>query len=219
MVDAYSVALSALDSFARMINLSTRHRVRFLNLRTTNVRFTVDMNCLRTVGYYWSCVSFDKILNKPPLCFNPGQSCNKLGQYSCLRCKICYCEDHVRRKGFKYEKGKGIPCPKCSYETASTKDLCMSSEYFFMSKLTIIWGLILALPLVLKPWKTKASWFLYFCSLFIIYILCLFAARSHKFGRQSNYAFDSDNDEEGGYSYEGMMIECNVISLWKMSFL
>nr|CAD7403191.1 unnamed protein product [Timema cristinae] len=54
------------------------------------------------------------------------QSCNKLGQYSCLRCKTCYCEDHVRRKGFKYEKNKPIPCPKCGYETSQTKDLSMS---------------------------------------------------------------------------------------------
>lgn len=58
-----------------------------------------------------------------------GQSCNKLGQYSCLKCKICFCEDHVRRKGFKYEKNKGIPCPKCGYETSQTKDLSMSSKY------------------------------------------------------------------------------------------
>lgn len=58
-----------------------------------------------------------------------GQSCNKLGQYSCLRCKTCYCEDHVRRKGFKYEKNKAVPCPKCSYETAQTKDLSMSSKF------------------------------------------------------------------------------------------
>ena len=29
------------------------------------------------------------------------QSCNKHGQYSCLRCKTCYCDDHVRRKGVK----------------------------------------------------------------------------------------------------------------------
>ncbi|XP_015521387.1 zinc finger protein 330 homolog [Neodiprion pinetum] len=56
------------------------------------------------------------------------QSCNKLGQYSCLRCKTCYCEDHVRRKGFKYEKNKPIPCPKCSYETSQTKDLSMSTR-------------------------------------------------------------------------------------------
>jgi hypothetical protein len=58
------------------------------------------------------------------------QSCNRLGQYSCLRCKVCFCDDHVRRKGFKYEKGKALPCPKCSYETAETKDLSMSSKFF-----------------------------------------------------------------------------------------
>ncbi|XP_037885574.1 zinc finger protein 330 homolog [Glossina fuscipes] len=56
------------------------------------------------------------------------QSCNRLGQYSCLRCKTCYCEDHVRRKGFKYEKNKAIPCPKCNYETSFTKDLSMSTR-------------------------------------------------------------------------------------------
>lgn len=56
------------------------------------------------------------------------QSCNKMGQYSCLRCKTCYCEDHVRRKGFKYEKNKAIPCPKCGYDTSQTKDLSMSTR-------------------------------------------------------------------------------------------
>ncbi|XP_037945339.1 zinc finger protein 330 homolog [Teleopsis dalmanni] len=56
------------------------------------------------------------------------QSCNRLGQYSCLRCKTCYCEDHVRRKGFKYDKNKAIPCPKCNYETSVTKDLSMSTR-------------------------------------------------------------------------------------------
>ncbi|GIX83884.1 zinc finger protein 330 homolog [Caerostris extrusa] len=54
------------------------------------------------------------------------QSCNRLGQYSCLRCKVCYCEDHVRRKGFKYDRNQPIPCPKCGYETQQTKDLSMS---------------------------------------------------------------------------------------------
>jgi len=56
------------------------------------------------------------------------QSCNKLGQYSCLRCKVCFCDDHVRRKGFKYDKNKGIPCPKCNFETNITKDLSMSTR-------------------------------------------------------------------------------------------
>ncbi|XP_022086224.1 zinc finger protein 330 homolog [Acanthaster planci] len=55
-------------------------------------------------------------------------SCNKLGQYSCLRCKVCFCEDHVRRKGFKYNRGEPIPCPKCSYDTKETKDLSMSTR-------------------------------------------------------------------------------------------
>lgn len=56
------------------------------------------------------------------------QSCNKTGQYSCLKCKICFCEDHVRRKGFKYEKNKAIPCPKCNFDTNETKDLSMSTR-------------------------------------------------------------------------------------------
>ncbi|KAF4532035.1 hypothetical protein B566_EDAN015014 [Ephemera danica] len=56
------------------------------------------------------------------------QSCNRLGQYSCLRCKVCFCDEHVRRKGFKYERGKAVPCPKCNYDTAETKDLSMSTR-------------------------------------------------------------------------------------------
>ena len=50
------------------------------------------------------------------------------GQYSCLRCKTCYCDDHVIRKGFKYEKNQAIPCPKCGYETKETKALSMSTR-------------------------------------------------------------------------------------------
>lgn len=56
------------------------------------------------------------------------QSCNKMGQYSCLKCKVCYCEDHVKRKGFKYEKNKAFPCPKCNFDTNETKDLSMSTR-------------------------------------------------------------------------------------------
>ena len=55
-------------------------------------------------------------------------SCNRHGQYTCLRCKICFCEDHVRRKGVKYEKNAPIPCPKCSYETVETKAMAMSTK-------------------------------------------------------------------------------------------
>jgi len=56
------------------------------------------------------------------------QSCNRHGQFSCLRCKTCYCDDHVRRKGFKYDKNQPIPCPKCGYETHETKGLSMSTR-------------------------------------------------------------------------------------------
>jgi len=56
------------------------------------------------------------------------QSCNRHGQYSCLRCKVCFCEDHVRRKGVKYEKNQVMPCPKCGYETAETKAMSMSTR-------------------------------------------------------------------------------------------
>lgn len=53
-------------------------------------------------------------------------SCNRNGQYSCLRCKNCFCDDHVKRKGFKYNRGQPIPCPKCSHDTVETRDLSMS---------------------------------------------------------------------------------------------
>jgi len=56
------------------------------------------------------------------------KSCNKQGQYSCLRCKACYCDEHIKKKGFKYEKGKVLPCPKCGFETSQTKDLSMSTR-------------------------------------------------------------------------------------------
>ncbi|BFZ15053.1 hypothetical protein BsWGS_18092 [Bradybaena similaris] len=57
-------------------------------------------------------------------------SCNKLGQYSCLRCKQCYWDDHVRRKGFKYTKGQAIPCPKCGSDTQEVKELSMSTRSY-----------------------------------------------------------------------------------------
>lgn len=55
-------------------------------------------------------------------------SCNRLGQFSCLRCKICFCDDHVRRKGIKYAKGDPFPCPKCGHPTKETKELSMSTK-------------------------------------------------------------------------------------------
>ncbi|XP_033743187.1 zinc finger protein 330 homolog isoform X2 [Pecten maximus] len=55
-------------------------------------------------------------------------SCNKLGQFSCMRCKVCFCDDHVRRKGFKYVRGQPIPCPKCSFDTQETKDMSINTR-------------------------------------------------------------------------------------------
>uniref|UniRef100_A0A6A7FR04 Zinc finger protein 330 homolog n=2 Tax=Hirondellea gigas TaxID=1518452 RepID=A0A6A7FR04_9CRUS len=55
-------------------------------------------------------------------------SCSRLGQYSCLRCKMCFCEDHVRRKGVKYDAKSRPPCPKCGFSTEETKELSMSTR-------------------------------------------------------------------------------------------
>ena len=107
------------------------------------------------------------------------QSCNRLGQYSCLRCKTCYCEDHVRRKGFKYEKNKSIPCPKCSYETSQTKDLSMSSENLFL-----ILNIVLIMSLLL-----------------VVILIFNVSARTHKFGRQNMSGMYESDEENEGYSY------------------
>ena len=57
-------------------------------------------------------------------------SCNKVGQFSCLRCKICFCDDHVRRKGAKAERNVATKCPKCQFELRETKDLSMSARKY-----------------------------------------------------------------------------------------
>ncbi|XP_026316422.1 zinc finger protein 330 homolog [Hyposmocoma kahamanoa] len=56
------------------------------------------------------------------------QSCNRLGQYSCLRCKTCFCDEHVRRRGVKADRRGLPPCPKCGYTTHLTADLSMSTR-------------------------------------------------------------------------------------------
>lgn len=57
-------------------------------------------------------------------------SCNRLGQWSCLQCKLCFCDEHVRRKGVKYGRNDIFPCPKCGFETKETKDLSMSTRAY-----------------------------------------------------------------------------------------
>ena len=46
---------------------------------------------------------------------------------------MCFCDDHVKRKGFKYGKSQAYPCPKCGHDTAQTKELSMSSKYLLGS--------------------------------------------------------------------------------------
>lgn len=68
-----------------------------------------------------------------------GQSCNKLGQYSCLKCKVCFCDEHIRCKRFKYcEKDRNYPCPKCSYPTAEVSDLSLSCKYTYTNILILL---------------------------------------------------------------------------------
>ncbi|XP_047538720.1 zinc finger protein 330 homolog [Vanessa atalanta] len=55
------------------------------------------------------------------------QSCNRLGQYSCLRCKTCFCDEHVRRRGARAARG-AVPCPRCAYALHLTADLSMSTR-------------------------------------------------------------------------------------------
>lgn len=57
-------------------------------------------------------------------------SCNRHGQHSCMQCKICYCDDHVKRKGFTYKKNEPYPCPKCGYPTSETKSLSVSTRNY-----------------------------------------------------------------------------------------
>jgi len=57
-------------------------------------------------------------------------SCNKFGQFSCMQCKICICDNHIRRKGFIYKKNEPLPCPKCGFATTETKDMSVSTKKY-----------------------------------------------------------------------------------------
>ncbi|CAH2055573.1 unnamed protein product, partial [Iphiclides podalirius] len=51
-----------------------------------------------------------------------------LGQYSCLRCKTCFCEEHVRRRGTKLDRRAAPPCPRCGFALLLTGELSMSTR-------------------------------------------------------------------------------------------
>ncbi|XP_067948328.1 zinc finger protein 330-like [Watersipora subatra] len=61
---------------------------------------------------------------------NKCSSCNKVGQQMCLKCKVAFCDEHSKRKGFKYGKGANFPCPKCGYDLQSAIDLSMSTTRY-----------------------------------------------------------------------------------------
>ncbi|KAL4715400.1 hypothetical protein ACJJTC_015171 [Scirpophaga incertulas] len=56
------------------------------------------------------------------------QSCNRLGQHSCLRCKACFCEEHVRRHAAKAKAKEAPPCPRCQLPTLPVADLSLSTR-------------------------------------------------------------------------------------------
>ncbi|KAL0830228.1 hypothetical protein ABMA28_003677 [Loxostege sticticalis] len=58
------------------------------------------------------------------------QSCNRLGQYSCLRCKTCFCEEHVRRRLARTvpDRRAAPPCPRCGHPTHVTADISVSTR-------------------------------------------------------------------------------------------
>ena len=59
-----------------------------------------------------------------------GASCNRKGTYSCLRCKVCYCDRHVMgNANTKLAKGELPKCKKCSFQLQETADLSMSGAW------------------------------------------------------------------------------------------
>ena len=87
-----------------------------------------DMKCTPDTPFSTLPVHYTPPPSPSTLPSSAGLSCNRHGQHSCLRCKVCFCDDHVRRKGVKYLRGDPLPCPKCGYGTKETKSLSMSSE-------------------------------------------------------------------------------------------
>ena len=54
-------------------------------------------------------------------------SCNKFGTFSCLRCKVSYCDDHYGSYMNKVSKDE-TPCKKCGYGLRETKNLSISTK-------------------------------------------------------------------------------------------
>ncbi|VEL21009.1 unnamed protein product [Protopolystoma xenopodis] len=57
-------------------------------------------------------------------------SCNRLGGHTCLRCKVAFCDEHCRRKGVKYERGKPAACPRCGHDMTESYHLSVSARKY-----------------------------------------------------------------------------------------
>lgn len=55
-------------------------------------------------------------------------SCNRIGQLSCMRCKVCFCDTHVKRKGFAYDPNGPIACPRCGNATQQISALSVTAK-------------------------------------------------------------------------------------------
>ena len=55
-------------------------------------------------------------------------SCSRLGNWTCLRCKICFCDNHVVGKINVAKKGEAMTCKRCRFELQETKGLSISGE-------------------------------------------------------------------------------------------
>ncbi|CAM6045037.1 unnamed protein product [Sphagnum compactum] len=53
-------------------------------------------------------------------------SCNRTGLYTCLRCKICFCDEHVKGVTNIAKRGEALVCKKCQYPLKETKDISVS---------------------------------------------------------------------------------------------
>ena len=55
-------------------------------------------------------------------------SCNRLGTWSCLRCKVCFCDTHVKSKvgGTRMAAKDGHPCKTCGFLLQESKLLSLS---------------------------------------------------------------------------------------------
>lgn len=47
-----------------------------------------------------------------------------------MRCKAVFCDEHAKRKGFKYAPGQPIPCPKCGHPLDQAFCLSISTRQY-----------------------------------------------------------------------------------------